>query len=46
MREKEERRTYEILVIFSDAKNHASSIYFVKLRYGDFIKTQKVLYLK
>ena len=28
------------------AKNHASSIYFVKLRYGDFIKTQKVLYLK
>ena len=28
------------------AKNYASSVYFVQLRYGEMIKTQKVIYLK
>ena len=27
-------------------KTHASSVYFVQLRYGEMIKTQKVIYLK
>ena len=28
------------------AKTHASSIYFVQLRYGNLTKTQKVVFLK
>ena len=29
-----------------NAQNHSTGIYFAKLTYGDFIQTQKVIYLK